>query len=227
MFGRTLLGHKFKLSEWSLVSWSSYCSPEIVWSVLLRHWKHSKFGYRRISEYNVLWPGIVWSVQCVACRVDIWWIIWFPSGSKDFFKASKSALGPTQPPAQWVPRYLSMGVKQQGHEADQSLPSWAKAEDEWSYTSFPPICLHGMHRDNFTFTLTLMLYYKLCIILAVWCTLTPFFMELHKYSYFKNLLMNWENYGGWYEDKCQLLLIFISRNLKKFCPFLSLYHISF
>jgi hypothetical protein len=38
---------------------------------------------------------------------------------------------------------LSLGVKQLGHEADHSPPSSAKV-NAWSYTSTPPICLHGM-----------------------------------------------------------------------------------
>jgi hypothetical protein len=35
---------------------------------------------------------------------------------------SQKALGPTQPPFQWVPGALSLGVKQPGHGADYSLP---------------------------------------------------------------------------------------------------------
>jgi hypothetical protein len=31
--------------------------------------------------------------------------------------------------------------------------SSAEVKKEWSYTSTPPVCLHGMHRDNFTFLL--------------------------------------------------------------------------
>jgi hypothetical protein len=38
------------------------------------------------------------------------------------FAMSRTALGPTQPPIQWVPGALSLGVKQPGHEADHSPP---------------------------------------------------------------------------------------------------------
>jgi hypothetical protein len=38
------------------------------------------------------------------------------------FMSSRPALGPTQPPIQWVQGALSLGVKQQGLEADH-LPS--------------------------------------------------------------------------------------------------------
>jgi hypothetical protein len=36
--------------------------------------------------------------------------------------ASRTALGPTQPPVQWVPGALSMGVKRPGCESDDHLP---------------------------------------------------------------------------------------------------------
>jgi len=57
---------------------------------------------------------------------------------------SRLALGPTQLPIQWGPGALSTGVKQPGHEADHSPPSSADIENMWSYTSTPPILLHGM-----------------------------------------------------------------------------------
>ena len=34
-------------------------------------------------------------------------------------------------------------------DADHSAPSSADVKNEWSYTSSPPICLHGVDRDNF------------------------------------------------------------------------------
>jgi hypothetical protein len=40
--------------------------------------------------------------------------------------ASRPVLGPTQPPVQWVPRALSLGVKRPGCEADPSPRSSAK-----------------------------------------------------------------------------------------------------
>jgi hypothetical protein len=54
------------------------------------------------------------------------------------------ALGPTQPPIQWVPGALSLGVKRPGREADHSPPSSAEVKNAWSYTSTPPICLRGV-----------------------------------------------------------------------------------
>jgi hypothetical protein len=52
-----------------------------------------------------------------------------------FTTASRTALGPTQPPIQWVTGALSLGVKRPGREADQSPPSSAAVKNAWSYTS--------------------------------------------------------------------------------------------
>jgi hypothetical protein len=67
----------------------------------------------------------------------------FPAGAL-FTTVSRMALEPTQLPIQWVPGALSLGVKQLGHEADHSPTYSAEIKNAWSYTSTPPICLHGM-----------------------------------------------------------------------------------
>jgi hypothetical protein len=51
--------------------------------------------------------------------------------------ASTPALGPTQPPIQWVSGALFLGVKRPGREADHSTPSSADVKNAWSYTSTP------------------------------------------------------------------------------------------
>jgi hypothetical protein len=60
------------------------------------------------------------------------------------YTASRPALGPTQPPTQWAPVALSLGVKRPGREANHSLPSSAEVKNAWSYTFTPPIRLHGV-----------------------------------------------------------------------------------
>jgi hypothetical protein len=52
-----------------------------------------------------------------------------------FTTMSRLALMPTQPPIQWVPGVLSLGVKRPGREADHSPPSSAGVKNAWSYTS--------------------------------------------------------------------------------------------
>jgi hypothetical protein len=46
-----------------------------------------------------------------------------------FTTASRSAQGPTQPPIQWVPGSLSLGVERLGREADHSPPSSAEVKE--------------------------------------------------------------------------------------------------
>jgi hypothetical protein len=43
-----------------------------------------------------------------------------------------------QPPIQWLPGALSLGVKRQGREADHSPPASADVKKMWIYTSTPP-----------------------------------------------------------------------------------------
>jgi hypothetical protein len=57
-----------------------------------------------------------------------------------FSTVSRTTLGPTQPPIQWVPGDLSLGVKRPGREAIPPLPQYA----------FMAWCL-VKHRGNFTF----------------------------------------------------------------------------
>jgi hypothetical protein len=61
-----------------------------------------------------------------------------------FSTQSRPALGPTQPPIQWVPGDPSLGVKRSGREANHTLPSSAEVNNAWSYTSTPTIRLHGV-----------------------------------------------------------------------------------
>jgi hypothetical protein len=60
------------------------------------------------------------------------------------FTASRTVLGPTQPRIQWVPGALSLGIKRPGREADHSTHLVPKSKNVWSYTSTPPIRLHGV-----------------------------------------------------------------------------------
>jgi hypothetical protein len=43
--------------------------------------------------------------------------------------ASRPALGPTQPPIQWIPGAFSLGVKWPEREADRSSPSSAEVKE--------------------------------------------------------------------------------------------------
>jgi hypothetical protein len=53
--------------------------------------------------------------------------------SRIVFTALRPALGPTQPPIQWV-----LGAKRPVREADPSPPTGAEVQKTWIYTSTPP-----------------------------------------------------------------------------------------
>jgi hypothetical protein len=69
---------------------------------------------------------------------------------------SRLALGPTQPPFQWVPEALSPGVKHLGLETDYSPPSSTEDENTWSYICTLPyiyVAWFLIKQRVFTFTL--------------------------------------------------------------------------
>jgi hypothetical protein len=72
---------------------------------------------------------------------------------------SRTVLGPTQPPIQWVRGAFSVGVKRPGRETDQSPPSSTEVKEGEELYFHSPIRLHGVvfskkrHRDNFTLPL--------------------------------------------------------------------------
>jgi hypothetical protein len=61
-----------------------------------------------------------------------------------FSTVSRPALGPNQPPVQWVPGALTLGVKRPVREADHSPASSAEVKSAWMYNSIPSLRLHGV-----------------------------------------------------------------------------------
>jgi hypothetical protein len=61
-----------------------------------------------------------------------------------FTTASRTALGPTQPPTQWVLGVLSVAVKRPGREADHSSSSSADVKEYVELYLHSPIRLHGV-----------------------------------------------------------------------------------
>jgi hypothetical protein len=57
---------------------------------------------------------------------------------------SRPALGPTQPPIQWVAGALSMRVQRSEREADHSPPSSAEVKEFVELYLYSPIRLHGV-----------------------------------------------------------------------------------
>jgi hypothetical protein len=85
---------------------------------------------------------------------------WFDTrqslGNFLFTTVSRPALGPANPPIQWVEGKLSLEIKRPWREADHSPPSSAEVKEYVTLYLHYPVRLHGVcsvkHRDNFTFT---------------------------------------------------------------------------
>jgi hypothetical protein len=81
-----------------------------------------------------------------------------------FTTASRTALGPAQPPIQWVPGALSLGIQRSGREADHSPPSSAEVKECMELylhsPNTPSLCDAQLkHRDNFTLLYTIIRHY--------------------------------------------------------------------
>jgi hypothetical protein len=79
-----------------------------------------------------------------------------PGWSKRMFFSPKFTDHLWSPPsllfnAQWS---SLLRTNQPRNEDDYSLPSIDEVRNEWSNTSIPPVCSHGMQRDNSVFTFT-------------------------------------------------------------------------
>jgi hypothetical protein len=66
------------------------------------------------------------------------------TGATLSFTASGTALGPIQPPIQWVSGALSLAVKRTGREADHSTPCSAEVKECVELYLYSPIRLHDV-----------------------------------------------------------------------------------
>jgi hypothetical protein len=106
-----------------------------------------------ILLFNTTWPRQLNRVsnkpevnhmsECVCVRV-LGLDSWQGLGIFLLTTMSRTALGPTQPPIQWVPGVLSLGVKWPCCEADHSPPSSAKVKGWVELYLHSPIRLHGV-----------------------------------------------------------------------------------
>jgi len=79
------------------------------------------------------------------------------------FRSIQTTCAPTQPPSQWVCRYLSEGLKV------------AKVRN-WPLTSIR--CLHGIHTDKFSFTLSSQVWILYLPIILLHINLQPDYFPL-------------------------------------------------
>jgi hypothetical protein len=103
-----------------------------------------------------------------------------------FTYVSRTALGSTQPLIQWVPGALSLGVKRPGREVDHSPPCSADVKSAWSYTSTPPLRLHGVMLTSVQRHLCLCLYIKIYCRACFWVTAKMKITKRRQYSLYRH-----------------------------------------
>jgi hypothetical protein len=118
-------------------------------------WVITKLTVKHSLRSNTRWPvrklldtpsySVALSLRATGWTIEI---LGFDSrrglGIFLFTNPSRTALGSTQHPIQWVPRALSLGVKRPEREAENSPPSSVEVKHVWGYTSSPPTRLHGV-----------------------------------------------------------------------------------
>jgi hypothetical protein len=96
---------------------------------------------------NMIWQGVQVKEPGYCSRYSDWLRAARPKGRSPspgrvknflFSTASRPALGPSQPPTQWVLGTVSPVVKRPGHEADHSPPASAEIKKMWICRSTSP-----------------------------------------------------------------------------------------
>jgi hypothetical protein len=123
---------------------SGYMGPSVSVDMVADNHDHGKIGmdmegYVTVQIFVEESKGnLEWSVQRLATGWTTKGRSSSPGGRKNFHVSisSRPALGPTQPPIQWVTGFFP-GVKRPGREDDHSPPTSAEVKKTWVYTSTP------------------------------------------------------------------------------------------
>jgi hypothetical protein len=94
----------------------------------------------------------------------------FPVGARGFSlsKICRPAVGPTQPPTQWVSGTLSLWMNQLVCEVYHPPLASTEVTNEWSCAFAPLICPRSMDKDSFTS------FFINCKYISVVCIVLPF-----------------------------------------------------
>jgi hypothetical protein len=141
----------------SWVFFSLLPRQEWLWdpSSFLSNWYQGLFplGVKRLGrEANHSPPCSVEvnerSYTCTPPKTPSWHCVQFKKKHRD--NVTFTLLCPNQPPTQWVPRALTLGLEWLGRETDHSPSPSIKVKNAWSYAFTFPLLLHGVvlkHRD--------------------------------------------------------------------------------
>jgi hypothetical protein len=109
-----------------------------AWSIKYRSNQKYNFYMQHKSRASSVGIATDYGLDDRMIRVRI------PRGAVLFDTASRPALRPTEPPIQWVPGALFLGVNRPGREADHSPPYSAEVKECVELYLHSPICPHGV-----------------------------------------------------------------------------------
>jgi hypothetical protein len=158
------------LVSW-LIKWPASSRGHFSYILFVVFWRSRKLVWNYVTRFdNVKWDGII------RCHCNFWasvvstviMVLSVLSGvgtrleTSDFYllQIVHNGCGTIQMSVQNVWMFFC-GVKPSWLEVDHLNSSSAEVMDEWSHTSTPSVCLHGVERDTFTFFLP---FYKKSII---------------------------------------------------------------
>jgi hypothetical protein len=128
VFYNTTLLHKLEVLDFKLFFMVRSCQP------FAQHQRYKitpcrlyATAYSTYSQLSII--SGAGTAQCYSTGLRAGWSgVRVAAEAGHSFSFTRPALGPTQPPNQWVPEAFSLGVKRPGREADHSAPSRAEVK---------------------------------------------------------------------------------------------------
>ena len=114
--------------------------------------------YHIISAVGIVTTYHIISAVGIVTTPQSDWQVWNSNRvrGKGFFSSPNLSEGPWGPPSLLFNEYRASfpGLRRPGSKVNHLHTCTAQVRNEWSYTSTPPTCLHGVDREKFIFAFT-------------------------------------------------------------------------